>query len=66
MKQIKKIQREAREVVAFWCACGCPAQFRPRRALRRLAFFRLLRVGFAVVLVLLGPWLLALLVRFLF
>ena len=66
MKQIKKIQREAREVVAFWCACGCPAQFRPRRALRRLAFFRLLRGGFAVVLVLFGPWLLALLVRALF
>lgn len=52
-----------REAVRFWRAAGCPAQFRPRAAFRRLALVRALRFGLFVALVVFGPWLLALLFR---
>ncbi len=52
---------QARQSVAFWRAAGCPPAFVPRRALRRLALVWWLRVVLVVALVLLGPFLLALL-----
>ena len=52
---------QARQSVRFWRACGCPAQFRPRAALRRLALVQFVRVGLVAALLVFGPWLLALL-----
>ena len=45
--------------VRMWRACGCPAQFRPRRALHRLALVWLLRDGLFLALLGFGPLLLA-------
>ena len=63
---------QARESVRFWRACGCPAQFRPRRSFRRLALLqfvafviRAVRLIIIFALVALFPWLVALLVSWL-
>ena len=56
----------ARDEVRVWCAMGCPAEWRPVRAFRWLAAVRVVRVGLVVVALLLGPWLVALLLRWLF
>lgn len=63
---------QARQSVRFWRACGSPAQFRPRRSLRRLArlqflalVIRAVRLVILFAFLALLPWLVALLVSWL-
>jgi hypothetical protein len=60
-----RVVGRARQSVREWRACGSVPEWRPVRACRRLALVRALRVGLAVGGLVVGPLLVALLVRWL-
>jgi hypothetical protein len=55
----------ARQSVRDWRACGSVAEWRPVRSCRRLALVQSVRVVLGVAALVLGPWLVALLLRWL-
>ena len=55
----------ARDRVLEWRQCGEVPEWRPRRAFRRLALVYSLRVVLGVGALVVGPWLVGLLVRWL-